>query len=190
MQEILRKPPTILTERLVLRPLTIEDDEAIYSYASDPLVSKYVSFETANSIEDTRTFLRSVLDNYRKGVEPGSFAIVMNEGMKLIGTIGYLNWSNVNKRIEIGYALSRPYWNCGYVTEAAKAMIGYFFRHTDLIRIEARCAVEHTASSRVMEKAGMTFEGILRKQALISGRHHDMKMYSVLRDEWQREDHH
>ncbi|MFI5262970.1 MAG: GNAT family N-acetyltransferase [Candidatus Kapaibacterium sp.] len=190
MHDILSELPTIITERLVLRPLTMADDEAIYAYGSDPEVSRYVSFDTHRSIEDARVFLRSVLESYAKGTDPSSFGIVLKEKETLIGTIGYLNWSDLNKRIEIGYALSRPHWNLGYVTEATKAMIGYFFQHSDLIRIEARCTTQNIASSRVMEKAGMSFEGILRKQAMLKGEHHDMKIYSIIRDEWQRENNH
>jgi ribosomal-protein-alanine N-acetyltransferase len=190
MQNILSHPPTIETERLILRPLTMADDKAIFAYASDPEVTKTVSVETARSIEDTRTFLKSALDNYAKGADPAGFGIVLKKENRLIGTIGYLNWSNDHKRIEIGYALSRLYWNNGIVTEAAKEMIDYFFSHSDIIRIEARCLLENPASARVMEKSGMKFEGVLRKHAFIKGKHHDMKIYSILKDEWQRENTH
>ena len=60
-----------------------------------------------------------------------------------------------------------------------------FFDNTDLMRIEARCEPENTGSWRVMEKVGMKFEGILRKHVFAKGRHRDMKMYSILRDEWK-----
>jgi ribosomal-protein-alanine N-acetyltransferase len=126
-----------------------------------------------------------VLSEYAEG-KPSALGIELKDGSKLIGTIGYLNWSEDHKRIEIGYALSRDYWNQGYVTEAAKGLIDLFFRNSDLIRVEARCRLENVGSSRVMEKAGMQFEGVLRKQIFSKGEHHDMKMYSVLRDEWIR----
>ena len=93
-------------------------------------------------------------------------------------------------RTEIGYALSRSYWGKGYVAEATIALLDRLFRDSDLIRIEARCDVRHTASSRVMEKAGMKFEGILRKQVFSKSEHRDMKIYSILRDEWERENNH
>jgi RimJ/RimL family protein N-acetyltransferase len=189
MQKILQHPPTIETSRLTLRPLTIEDDEAIYAYGQDPEVSRYVLFETHNNIEDSRTFLRTTLELYAK-CEPCGLGIVLKGEQKLIGTIGYINWNEKHMRTEIGYALSKPYWGRGYVTEAAIALIDRLFRDSDLIRIEARCDVRHTASSRVMEKAGMKFEGVLRKQVFSKGEHRDMKIYSILRDEWERENDH
>ncbi len=189
MQKILSQPPTIETARLTLRPLTMADDVAIYAYGSDPEVSKYVLFETHQTIEDSRVFLRLVLSEYAEH-KPSALGIALKDNGKLIGTIGYLNWNEDHKRIEIGYALSRDYWNHEYVTEAAKGLIGHLFRNSDLIRIEARCKIENTGSSRVMEKAGMKFEGILRKQVFSKGEHHDMKMYSILHDEWERENNH
>jgi ribosomal-protein-alanine N-acetyltransferase len=186
MQNILSYPPTIESERLMLRPLTMSDDQAVYAYASDPQVSKYVTFETAKSIEDSRVFLETSLKNYSEGKDPLNFAVILKSENKLIGSVGYLHWSNVDKRIEIGYALSRPYWNQGYVTEAAKLLIDYCFTNTDIIRIEARCRAEHNASARVMEKAGMKYEGLLHKQSFIKGEYWDMKIYSIIRDEWQR----
>ena len=186
MINILSQPPTIETARLTLRPLTMADDEAIYAYCSDPEVSKYVLFETHQTIEDSRVFLRLVLSEYAEQ-KPSALGIELKESGTFIGTIGYLNWSDDHKRIEIGYAISRAFWNKGYVTEAAKGLIDHLFRNSDLIRIESRCRLENTGSFRVMEKAGMKFEGILRKQVFSKGEHHDMKFYSILRDEWERE---
>ncbi|MDP4220594.1 MAG: GNAT family protein [Bacteroidota bacterium] len=185
VSEILSHPPTIETERLILRPLTLEDAEAVYTYGSDPEVTKNVSFDTHKSIEDSITFLRKILDSYSKGIDPASLGIVTKASSNLIGTIGYLNWNADQKRIEIGYAIAQPYWNKGYVSEAARALIDYLFRNSELERIEAICRVPNVGSARVMEKAGMTFEGILRKRVFFKGELHDMKMYSLLRDEWQ-----
>jgi ribosomal-protein-alanine N-acetyltransferase len=186
MQSILDHPPTIETDRLLLRPLTMADEEAVYSYGRDPEVTKYMSFETHNSIEDSRTFLRLVATQYANH-EPSSLGIIFKEKNLLIGSIGYLNWSNDHKRIEIGYVLLRDYWNKGIISEAVKALVDYLFDKSDLVRIEARCLKENTASARVMEKIGMQCEGILRKQLFAKGEYHDMKIYSILRDEWRRE---
>ena len=187
MQQILSHPPTIDTARLTLRPLSMADDEDIFEYESDPEVTKYVTFETGKVIDDARIFITSVLDNYARGSEPACLGIVLKNENKLIGTIGYLSWSAVHKRVELGYVLSQPYWNKGYVSEAAKAMVNYLFCNTDLIRIEAKCRVENIRSAHVLEKIGMQYEGILRKHVFIKGEHWDLKIYSILRDEWERE---
>jgi ribosomal-protein-alanine N-acetyltransferase len=131
-----------------------------------------------------------VLKNYENH-ESSVLAIDRKDESILIGTMGYLNWSNDHKRIEIGYALSRFHWNNGYATEATKAVIDYFFTNSDLVRIEARCRTENIASARVLEKAGMEFEGILRKNVFTKGKYVDLKIYSIIiRDEWRRENNH
>jgi ribosomal-protein-alanine N-acetyltransferase len=162
------------------------DDESIFASGSDPEVTRYVNFETHSSIEDARTFIRSVLDDYENH-KPSSIGIELKVSGELIGTIGYINWSEVHRHIETGYAISKKYWNQGYITEALVGLINYLFTNSDLIRIEARCRIPNLASARVMEKAGMAFEGILRKSAFAKGEYHDFKMYSIIRDEWERE---
>ncbi len=185
MQNILQHPPIIETERLLIRPLTLADDEAIFTYASDPEVSKYVLFETHKSIEDTRTFINVALENYAKS-EPCPLGIVLKDEQKLIGSVGYHNWNQKHQRTEIGYALSKHYWNKGFVTEAASGLIRALFNGSDLMRIEALCDHRHAASARVMEKIGMKCEGTLRKYIFSKGEFRDMKIYSIIRDDWQR----
>ncbi len=68
--------------------------------------------------------------------------------------------------------------------EAVRAMIRFGFEMMNLNRVEARCIAENIASARVMEKAGMTFEGILREHMFVKGKYQDLKMYSILRKEW------
>ncbi|MEI8134199.1 MAG: GNAT family protein [bacterium] len=185
MKEILSHPPTLETERLLIRPLALPDAEAIFEYASDPDVSKYVLFDTHRTIDDSIAFINQVLNCYSNN-EPSALAIILKPENKLIGTIGYLNWHDQHKRIEIGYALSAKYWNQGIVTEASICLINFLFSASDLNRIEARCKVENIGSSRVMEKVGMKYEGTLREQLFVKGEFNDMKIYSILRHEWSK----
>lgn len=71
----------------------------------------------------------------------------------------------------------------GIVTEAAKAVIAFGFEEMDLVRIQAKCLIENVGSARVMEKVGMSYEGLIRKGLLVKGAHHDLKLYSILREE-------
>lgn len=70
------------------------------------------------------------------------------------------------------------------MTEAAAAVVDFGFKRMDLVRVQARCLVENQASARVMEKLGMSFEGVNRKSLLVKGQHRDLKMYALLRDEY------
>lgn len=104
---------------------------------------------------------------------------------KLIGTIDYISWNTQHKSAEIGYVLSQDYWGKGVMTEAAKEVIAFGFEQMDLTRIQAKCFAENIGSERVMQKSGMTFEGILRKSMFIKGAHRDLKMYSILKEEYK-----
>lgn len=84
----------------------------------------------------------------------------------------------------MGYVISQDYWNKGIATEAANEVIKFGFNEMDLVRIQARCVVENIGSARVMEKAGMSFERIIRKGILMKGKHRDLKIYSILNEEF------
>lgn len=180
--EVLKDLPTFETDRLILRKMTPDDVEAVFAYASDPEVTRYVSWETHLSIEDSRAFLDLATSKYRSGGEP-DWGIVYKGDHRLVGTCGIVSWEPYHARAELGYALSRDYWGRGFMAEAVRAMISFGFNKMNLNRIEARCIAENVASARVMEKAGMLYEGTLRQRELIKGEHRDMKVYSILRDE-------
>ena len=88
-------------------------------------------------------------------------------------------------RAEVGYVLSRGYWGRGIMTEAVRAVIHFGFEELHLNRIESRCIAENMASARVMEKAGMVYEGTLRGREFIKGYYRDMKVYAIRRKEYR-----
>ncbi|WP_064091654.1 GNAT family N-acetyltransferase [Rossellomorea aquimaris] len=175
--------PTLETERLILRKITVEDVEDMFSYGSNEEVSKYVTWDTHKTISDTKEFVDFVLTRYENN-QVAPWGIVYKENGKLIGTIDFISWQVKDNSAEIGYVISQDYWGKGITTEAAHEVIKFGFHHMDLVRVQARCFVENIGSSRVMEKIGMSYEGILRKTAFIKGKHRDLKMYSILREEF------
>jgi ribosomal-protein-alanine N-acetyltransferase len=103
----------------------------------------------------------------------------------MIGTIDFIHLLlDENKQAELGYALSRQFWGKGIVTEAVECVMTFGFEELKLERIQARCMEGNIGSARVMEKVGMTYEGTLRRLIFIKGTFHDVKMYSLLRDEY------
>jgi ribosomal-protein-alanine N-acetyltransferase len=88
-------------------------------------------------------------------------------------------------RAELGYVLSREHWGRGLMPEAVRAVIRFGFGRMGLNRVQARCIAENVASARVMEKAGMAYEGTLRESEFIKGAYRDMKLYSILRREYR-----
>ena len=110
------------------------------------------------------------------------FAVTYNG--KVIGNIGAFRKENVRRlTAELGYYIAEPYWGQGIMTEAVRQMCAYVFKNTDIIRIFAEPYAFNQASCRVLEKAGFSFEGILRQSAVKCGNPIDTKMYSILKEE-------
>ena len=121
-----------------------------------------------------------MIRQYRKG-QPGSFAITLKDSGRMIGTIGFM-WINLDYRSgEVGYSLSRAYWNQGIMTEALRAVLAFGFDTLQLNRIEAQHETDNPASGRVMLHAGMQYEGTLRQRLKNKGRYVDVALYAILR---------
>lgn len=168
--------PKIETERLILRKITLDDAEEMYSYASNEEVTKSVTWDTHSSLSDTIEFINSFLPQY-----DAPWGIELKENGKFIGTVHFVWWQQQHHSAEIGYVLSKEYWGKGLITEAARAIISFGFESMDLVRIQARCFLENKGSERVMKKLGMSFEGISRKVMYVKGEHKDLKVYSLLK---------
>jgi ribosomal-protein-alanine N-acetyltransferase len=176
--------PQLETQRLILRKLTPGDASDIFDYASDPEVTKYLLWNTHQTVSDSLAFVSAALARYDTGA-PAPWGIVLKNEGKIIGTCDYISVRETHSRAEIGYALSRKYWGRGIMTEAVRKVIDYGFRVKNFNRIQAVCDVPNIGSARVLEKAGMTFEGILREYMIHNGAR-SVKMYSILKNEWLR----
>jgi RimJ/RimL family protein N-acetyltransferase len=175
--------PPIETERLLLRKIVVDDAEDMFEYGRDPEVTRYLMWEPHRTIDDSIEFIRWVMRQYEAG-EVAPWGLELKDTGKFIGTVGFVEWNLRHSRAEIGYSLARPFWGLGLMTEAARAVIDFGFGTMGLNRVEANCFIENARSARVMEKCGMTFEGVLRQYLFVKGQYEDVKMYSILRREW------
>lgn len=176
--------PTLETPRLRLRKLNMRDAQDIFDYSQDPQVARFVLWEAQTSLSDARSYIRYMLRKYRLG-EPASWGIEWKETQKIIGTIGFMWIQRDNAAAEVGYSLSRAYWNRGIMTEALREILRYGFRSMNLNRIEAQHETENPASGAVMRKCGMQREGTLRQRLLNKGKFVDVELYAILRRDFQ-----
>jgi len=176
--------PRLETDRLILRKMRLEDAQDMFEYASDPEVSRFTLWDYHKTIEDSLAFLSCVLKGYEEH-QIENWGIVYKENGKFIGTCGYFFWDIEHARAEVQYALSRAYWGKGLMPEALNAVIAFGFTTMNLNRIEAKCIVDNAASERVMQKASMHFEGILHEALYAKGSYHDVKLYAILRKDWE-----
>ncbi|MEC0201830.1 GNAT family protein [Paenibacillus lautus] len=184
IEDIFSDLPTLETDRTMLRKLRSEDEQDIFHYGSDDDVSRYTAWPTHRTMEDTRNYLNKVLQKYEQhAVAP--WGIVDKETGKIIGTSGFMAWNVHHAKAELGYALSKDYWNRSYMTEVIRTIISFGFDRMKLVRIEASCLPLNIGSARVMEKVGMTYEGLIRQTIFVKGKHEDLKLYSIVLDDYR-----
>lgn len=174
--------PTLLTPRLTLRPVRMSDAEDMYEYSRDPEVARHVLWDAHTSIHQTRNYIRFLIRQYRNA-SPGTFAIALRDSGKVIGTIGFMWVQTDNRSAEVGYSLSRQYWNQGYMSEALQAIVDFGFDRLNLNRIEAQHECDNPASGHVMQHAGMRREGTLRQRIFNKGRYVDVDLYAIVRSD-------
>lgn len=146
------------TDRLIIQRLRYEDAaEIFYAYASKPEATRYVSFATHKSIEDTIRFLRYADQAWAQGKDY-SFSIRLKASNRLIGSIGIVN---DNGQIQFGYILSPTQWGKGYATETCLAMLEAIQTQPVVIDVSTFVATENVASARVLRKCGLIQEAIM-----------------------------
>ncbi len=170
--------------RLKLIEITWNDLEDIHNLHSIPEVDEFNTLGIPKSIEETREIIRPVIesgnDQPRKSY---AWKIVIKESGTFIGMAG-LTLSNDKFRLgEIYYKLMPEYWGKGYATEVSKALIKSGFEYFHLHKVEAGVAVENTRSINVLEKSGMTREGLRRKILPIRGQWVDNFHYAIVEDD-------
>ncbi len=178
MPELARQ---IDTARLVLRPFDDADLDAIVEYRSNPRLWRYLRAEPPAPYgpEHARMFLEIVRG--KAWSDQPWYAVILDG--RAVGDVD-LTVDAANRRGEIGYTLSPRLWGRGLATEAATAIVSEAFATLDLTVVWAETDVHNTASWRVMEKLGMTREGVHRRRYLKHGVPTDWVVYSVLAEEW------
>ncbi|MDB6100191.1 MAG: family N-acetyltransferase [Gammaproteobacteria bacterium] len=155
-------PERVETDRLVLRKPTVADIGAIYArYASDPKVTRFLSWPRHNVIDDTRAFIRFSETEWQ-GWPAGPYLIEARDTGILLGGTG-LGFETA-QRAATGYVLAQDAWGRGYATEALHAIVG-IAASVAVRRLQALCHPEHAASRRVLEKCGFACEATLRQYA-------------------------
>ena len=157
------RPPAIFgTARLVARVPRVDDAPAIFaSYASDPEVTRYLSWRAYDRVEPLNAFLRECVAHWDRGNGHLAWLLCLKGTDAPIGSIG-VTLEGGGKAM-FGYVLARKFWGHGFATEALTYLVDWALAQPAIYRAWAFCDVENSASVRVMEKAGMAREGILRR---------------------------
>ena len=131
--------------------------------------------------QDGKEFISAMLS----ADENETFAFAITVDNMVLGSIGIFRQGNIHRQTaELGYYIAEEYWGKGIMTEAVKQICEYVFANSDIIRIYAEPFAYNIASCRVLEKVGFQYEGTLRSNAVKNGKVIDMKMYSLIKEEY------
>ena len=174
---------TIETTRLILRKLELGDADMMFrNWASDDKVTLFLRWNAHKTIDETRNMIQQWVNSYQEE-STYYWGIYLKDG-EMIGSVGVTITSEYDFKGELGYKIGSRWWNQGYSSEAARAVIDYMFCNTDIERIDAFCSVENPASGKVMEKSGMQYEGHLRHYYKTRDGFHDCSLYGIIRSIW------
>ncbi len=181
--KMFKRIPTIDTDRLVLRKLKISDYADMYEYSRLDSVTQYLLWNSHPEARYTRDYLSYIQSQYKAG-EFYDWAVIHRETGKMIGTCGFAKLDFENNSAEIGYVLNPEFWHRGYATEAVKKIIDFGFHTLNLHRIEARYIVGNEVSRHVMEKCGMTFEGVHKSSLFVKDSYASVGYCAITADEY------
>lgn len=176
---------TIITERLLLRKVRIEDVEDIYNkLATDEKIIDFLSWNDNPSIEFTKKMVNDIIKEYDTKNATYKWIIEELRTNKIIGMILVDSFNEERLVAELDYCISSDSRGKGYAPEALKKIIEYLIFEVGFFRIEAVHNLNNEASGKVMQKAGMKYEGTLRGRAISlnsKGYPDDLKMYAIIK---------
>ena len=183
-------PPRLRTPRLALRHPRADDAQALFdAYCADARVTRFMTWSPHASVDDTRAFLARVAEEHARGtawqwvlVPLDATGDATGDAAEPVGMVGLV--ARGPHRLELGYVLAHAWWGRGLTTEAARAVVDDALAQPGVWRVEAYHDVDNPASGRVMIKAGMAREGVLRRHSVhpnVSPEPRDAVVYARVR---------
>lgn len=173
---------TLRTERLVLRPVRVEDAPLVFPHASVPALTRHMTWAPHRDVGATADFLRSCVEARRRGKD---WVWAILEGGQFRGLVGVEGTVRSvaavrHDRAELGYWIGIPFHGRGIVTEAARAATAYGFSRLALHKVIVRAAAANAASLRVIAKLGFTEVGTMRQDVERDGVWQDVRHFEML----------
>jgi Acetyltransferases, including N-acetylases of ribosomal proteins len=173
--------PALLTPRLLLREITLDDAPALFAMRSDERVMRHIGRPKQKELSEAVAMIETIQRSFA-AQEAVTWGISKHGIPELIGTIGFWKIDKANFRAEIGYMLHPDYWRQGLMSEAMEAAIGYGFSELHFHSIEANTDPTNEATARLLEKHGFVQEAYFRENFYFDGKFLDSRIYSLLRN--------
>ena len=176
--------PRVETQRLVLRPLGLDDARDVQVLAGDFAIADTTA-RIPHPYEDGMA--EAWIASLAEAIQPRQewvFGIEESASGCLMGTVGLVS-PGEDGDAELGYWIGRPYWNQGFATEAARVVVDFGFEHAGIARVHAHHFSRNPASGRVLQKLGFRHGGMRRNFEIAPGRIEDVELYALAKKEWQ-----
>lgn len=172
------------TARLVVRPATLDDLEALVARRSAPEAARYQDWPVPYPRDQAEQLLRSV--ESREGPADDQWymlTIALHDGT-VVGDLALFMTFNM-RHAEVGFTLHPDYWGHGYATEALKALVEHLFTTVGVTRVQGRLNPDNRASALVLERVGFVWEGMTRLSFWARGENTDEWIYGLTRPDWE-----
>lgn len=174
--------PSLETDRLFLKPLSLDDVDLIFSLRSDPESMKFIERPLMASKEEAISLVERVLE-LMKQKEAFHWTIFLKSNNVRLGNITFWNLSEENKRGELGFMLLRNFQSNGYMNESVQAVSNWIFEYLKFNSIEAHTRPENVACKIVLEKNGFNQEANLSQNVYFDDRFWNTLIFTKLKKE-------
>ena len=176
----------IRSEKVILRPMKVDDFEKMKSLTTDSKMWHYFTADLSDELTLKKWIETAISDLKEHKALP--FTIIDPTNENIIGTTRIGNISELNKRVEIGWTwISKKYQGTGINGHVKNLLFEYLFKETNTLRIEFKTDILNIPAKKGMEKVGLVKEGVLRSHTLMTNnRRRDTLYYSILKDEWNK----
>src|SRR5262245_14537763 len=175
----------IVSQRLTLRPVAASDLADLLEVNGDPEVTGFLPYATWQSLADAAGWLTRMEALATAGTGQ-QLVLVRSADRKILGTLLLFKYEEGSRRLELGYALGRRYWNNGFMREAIRSTCSHLFASLAVRRIEAEVNPANVPSNKLLLRVGFVLEGTLRKRWIAKDVAYDTHMYGYLADDWRR----
>jgi ribosomal-protein-alanine N-acetyltransferase len=171
--------PRIETANLTLRELDEHDLSALFHIFSDPEVTRFYNIPTFTCQGDAKSLLDRRRNRFYKQQGICWGMTFQEQEEEIVGTCGFNAWHRQKKVGDLGYELSRDYWNQGVMTEALRAVVIYGFDVLGLVQQRAWVMPENKASAKVLTKIGFQSKGVQLARGYWNSQFHDLELFTA-----------
>ena len=176
--------PELRTARARLRPVRVEDAEALLDIYGDSESVKYLG-RPPGTLEEVQKRISRMVEDIARG-EAAFWVLTDPDDDRALAYLGFFRWDVPHQTAELGYVLDRSRWGQGLMSEVLPMLVRFGFEQLGLHRMDARVEPENGASVRLLKKLGFKDEGMLRERTLhADGSRSDLALLGLLRPEFK-----